>query len=557
MAVFSVSKIDEEILPVKLVIPSTIVAACLLIVLYNFELTFTRNFDFVLATSFSWITLSMLYLLPKRWLFLSRSVYLSAFHIVLSLVLIFITPINSAVIYMWAPLLFMSDYYYQVRGLWLSASLLFIVLLTSNWYQLPVFDRNAILTIIFQFVVIVTASFIISKMTFGDRSERRKLDSQYVEAEYEHDRLLSLINTMADAVIATDQQGKITTYNAAALDLLNTNKTLINSPIEDILKLTDANGEPIKLMQLASKTQFLERRTDISMPVSDSDNINLDISISRIAPSMLKSEQQGFTFLLRDITERKSLEEERDLFISEVSHELRTPITISEGDMSMAVLLAGKPKPDVAQIKASIKKAHEQVVYLGDMVNDLSALSRAQLENKGMEVVSFKITDVIDELMQTYRPQAEAKGLYFKTDVTPNIPAITTSKLYFKEIMQNFITNAIKYTKKGGVVIKAQSVDRDNVMLSVIDTGAGIARSEQNKVYQKFWRSEDPYTRSTSGTGLGLFITAKLAHRLGGYLMLESEIKKGSTFSIVLPVMAFREVDRGSVAKNEVANLFN
>ncbi|MCA9344605.1 hypothetical protein KC946_02110 [Candidatus Saccharibacteria bacterium] len=551
------SILDEETLPSKLVIPATLLVAVILMVMYGFELTYTRNKIIILSLIGALVTLSVLYLFPKKWIFKSRALYLIIFHLVLSSILIFVVPVHSALLYMWAPLIFMSDYYYQSLGLYLSSVSLLIVLILSDWHQKSQITKSSALGILFELIIIVTASLIISKLAFGNRKERKELDSQYVQAEYEHDRLLSLINTMSDAVIATDETGKITTYNAAALDLLNTNKTLVDTPIDKVMKLTTGSGEEVSLSKLAIKTPFLQRRTDICLPIGDDDNINLDISISRIAPSMLKEEQQGFTFLFRDITERKSLDEERDLFISEVSHELRTPITISEGDMSMAVLLADKKTPNIGEIKNSIKKAHEQVVYLGDMVNDLSALSRAQLENKSMEVTTFNISEVIDELMQTYRPQAESKGLYFKTELTSNIAQLTTSKLYFKEIMQNFITNAIKYTQKGGIIVKAQSVDKDNVLISVTDTGAGIARSEQNKVYQKFWRSEDPYTRSTSGTGLGLYITAKLAQRIGGYLMLDSEIKKGSTFSVVIPLKAFKQVDQGSVTKNEVAHLFS
>lgn len=83
-----------------------------------------------------------------------------------------------------------------------------------------------------------------------------------------------------------------------------------------------------------------------------------------------------------------------------------------------------------------------------------------------------------------------------------------------------------------------------------------IAKTEQAKVYQKFWRSEDPLTRSTSGTGLGLFITAKLAHRIGAELKLDSKLKEGSTFSIVMPIKAVKEVDRHNVVKDEVSRIF-
>ena len=174
-----------------------------------------------------------------------------------------------------------------------------------------------------------------------------------------------------------------------------------------------------------------------------------------------------------------------------------------------------------------------------------------------MEVETFTVADVLGGLQEIYGPQAEKKGLYLNIQIAPSTPSLTTSRLYFREILQNFITNAIKYTEKGGVTVTGQAMDRDHIIISVADTGAGISKSEQAKVYEKFWRSEDPLTRSTGGTGLGLFITAKLAHRIGAELKLQSKMQEGSTFSIILPVQAVKSIDEASVVKNEVARIFS
>ena len=152
-----------------------------------------------------------------------------------------------------------------------------------------------------------------------------------------------------------------------------------------------------------------------------------------------------------------------------------------------------------------------------------------------MEIQTFKVGDIIKEIEQLYTAQAAKKGLYLKTDVDSKIDTIATNKLYFKEIMQNFVTNAIKYTQQGGVTVTVRPEGSDEILVAVTDTGNGIAKSEQAKVYDKFWRSEDPLTRSTNGTGLGLFITAKLARHIHGELGLQSELKKGSTFSLKVP----------------------
>lgn len=471
--------------------------------------------------------------------------------------LLFIVPIQSYYLYLWVMLMYLAEFFYQARGMVLSAVSLLAVMLMGSLYQNNGLTHDRVVHLLMEFGIIVAVNMVMTRIAFGNRKDRADMQNKVLHAEFEHSRLISLINSMSDGVIATDERGKILNYNASALDLLDTNATLTDQFLGDYFKPLDNQNQPVDIMEVARSTNYLQRRSDLFIKYGEDDKVSLDINISRIARATPLATQQGFTFLLRDITLEKSLDEERDLFISEVSHELRTPLTIAEGEMSMAVLLADKPQVDVPKLKASVERGHEQIVFLSDMVNDLSALSRAQRDDQDMEVDTFAVGDVLHELEETYRPQAEKKGLKFLVELAPSTPQLSTSRLYFKEIMQNFVTNAIKYTKEGQIVVRGQAVDRDHVIVSVMDTGAGIAKSEQAKVYEKFWRSEDPLTRSTGGTGLGLFITAKLAHRIGAELRLQSAVKEGSTFSLIVPVKGSKPIDRKNQIKNEVANLFS
>jgi two-component system sensor histidine kinase VicK len=361
---------------------------------------------------------------------------------------------------------------------------------------------------------------------------------------------------MSEAVIATDEAGKITIYNAAALDLLDTNSELTGKLISECLRLTDGTKKSVDIMQVAKQTRYILRRTDLMLPVNDTDQMALDINISRVSMTAAIVKQEGYTFLMRDITAQKSLDEERDLFISEVSHELRTPITIAEANISMANLQATKPDRDEDALVGSIDKAHKQVLFLADMVNDLSTLSRASRDDKSMDVDTFSIREIILELARTYAPQADKKGLYLKANVEFKLPEVTSSKLYLKEILQNFVTNAIKYTKEGGITVRAYAHNEQTLAITIHDTGIGISKSEITKVFEKFWRSEDPYTRQTSGTGLGLYITSKLAGRIGAEITVESTVGEGTTFGILLPVIAVKTVDQKKVANDQVAHIF-
>lgn len=548
---------EEQAISPKLISPAALgVVALLLFDFYN-GLTFAKSPLLVLGLGAGITIFALSHFVPAAKFGRAHFFYLYVYHWVLAFTLIFVVPTLSYYLYLWVMFMYLAEFFYQAKGMFVSALALLTTMLMGSLYQYNGLSRETLIRIAGEFAIIVAVNMVMTRLAFGNRRKRSEMYKKVLHSEFEHNRLVALINSMSDGVIATDEDGRIISYNAAALDLLDTNVTLTGKLINDYLKVTNTQDEEVDIMEVARATNYLQRRSDLNMSYGGQDKVSLDINISRIAKSSILAKQQGFTFLLRDITLQKSLDEEKDLFISEVSHELRTPLTIAEGDMSMAVLLTEKPQVNIAEVKNSVEKAHDQVIFLADMVNDLSALSRAQRDDKSMDVDTFAIDDVLKELEETYRPQAEAKGLYLKVDIAPSVPHITTSRLYFREIMQNFITNSIKYTEKGGLVIKGMAVDRDNVIISVSDTGAGIAKSEQAKVFQKFWRSEDPLTRSTSGTGLGLFITSKLAQRIGAELKLDSKLKEGSTFTMLMPVQAVKAVDHRNMIKNEVAKLFN
>ncbi len=485
-----------------------------------------------------------------------HGLYLVLYHVVLGLALIFILPVLSYYLFLWILLLYLGEYYYQAKGMLASLAVLLVVLVAGSAYQLHGFSSTSILMILPYFMVLTAITLVLTRIVLGGRRERLSLNEKIVKTEYEHERLVALINSMSEAVIATDEAGKITIYNAAALDLLDTNSELTGKLISECLRLTDGTKKSVDIMQVAKQTRYILRRTDLMLPVNDTDQMALDINISRVSMTAAIVKQEGYTFLMRDITAQKSLDEERDLFISEVSHELRTPITIAEANISMANLQATKPDRDEDALVGSIDKAHKQVLFLADMVNDLSTLSRASRDDKSMDVDTFSIREIILELARTYAPQADKKGLYLKANVEFKLPEVTSSKLYLKEILQNFVTNAIKYTKEGGITVRAYAHNEQTLAITIHDTGIGISKSEITKVFEKFWRSEDPYTRQTSGTGLGLYITSKLAGRIGAEITVESTVGEGTTFGILLPVIAVKTVDQKKVANDQVAHIF-
>jgi signal transduction histidine kinase len=361
----------------------------------------------------------------------------------------------------------------------------------------------------------------------------RKMETAHAKQDYEHNQLTSLINSMADAVIAVDEHAKVILYNAAALNILDINTSLQGKKLGRYMHIVDNNKKPVDIteMVLATKTPTINR--DYSIQYKDESSASLYISIAPVHLGYGQTGNHGFVLRMRDISHEKSLEEERDEFISVVSHELRTPIAITEGEISNAQFIVEKTG-DKQSINKALDQAHTQVLFLADMINDLSTLSRAERGVLKLEVEEINVSNLLQDLFDNYQQQAADKGLELKLEAVHDIPTLHSSTLYVREVLQNFITNAIKYTEKGSVTLSAMAQD-GQVAFLVADTGIGIAKHDQKRVFDKFFRSEDYRTRSTNGTGLGLYVTMKLVHLLKANITLDSELNKGSTFTVIIP----------------------
>ncbi len=367
-----------------------------------------------------------------------------------------------------------------------------------------------------------------------------------LDVELERQRLNSLINSMADGVVALDENGAVVVNNGEALNLLDLNNSMEGQKLSGLVKLIDKSNNTVDVGQLVQTTPTVFSTRDYRLVYRDGSMINLYLSIAPVHLGYGKNAGQGHVLLMRDITREKSLEEERDDFISVVSHELRNPVAIVEGNISNAQLIAEK-EADVDKIKVALKQAHDQVIFLTGLIEDLATLSRAERGVLKVEPEDINAHELVDELADNYRKDAEAKGLALHTQIDPSLELLHSSRLYVREVLQNFVTNAIKYTEAGSVTIGARKQET-GVMFTVVDTGIGISQGDKAKVFDKFFRSDDARTQRSKGTGLGLYVTAKLAKMLGADINLESELNKGSTFSIFIPNLAQPKADELAAA---------
>ena len=378
-------------------------------------------------------------------------------------------------------------------------------------------------------LAVISLDLIFLLFLFNQKKNQNTLIEAQKNIIHEHEKVLAIINSIREAIVIVDIKGNIELYNSAALDFFDTNASLIGKNINNILKLTTLDGKTFNLKKVLVKNKSLFSRNDLSFNLGE-EKIRVEIELVAVSDVFLTKERlkdKKYILMIRDITKQKTLDEERDEFISVVSHELRTPVTIAEGAISNLSLAIEKDMPkQVLSKNADI--TYEQVKFLATMINDLSTLSRAE-RGVGDKFVELNIKDLGQKILEKYHKNADEKGLNLELVMDNNLPSIKTSELYLEELLQNLITNALKYTKEGEIKISITNNEK-NIRFMVEDTGIGISKSDQKKIFDKFYRSEDYRTRETGGTGLGLYVSSKLADKLDTKIELSSKLNHGSKF---------------------------
>jgi len=385
------------------------------------------------------------------------------------------------------------------------------------------------------FSVIVISSLSVARLQNLTVSKNEALIVSRREERKQRNSLSAVINNLNDAIIATDSKFNIRIFNAAAINLLDTNLDITGTSLDSTVPIVTSAGKKMNLSTLLSKSKRVETNDSLFMNISE-ERLRLEITYTPIRDSHSSNERNmrnGYVIILRDVTKAKSLEEERDEFISVVSHELRTPIAIAEGAIGNAQLIFSRDRSKKEIIEKTLNTAHDQVIFLSKMVNDLSTLSRAE-RGVADEPEVIDVSDLAHGLLDEYKLEAERQGLILNLSAHGDLGSIKTSRLYTQELLQNFITNSIKYTKIGSVDISV-SKKKEMVIFSVSDTGIGISKTDLNKIFQKFYRSEDYRTRETGGTGLGLYVAEKLSKKIGTTIVVTSRLNHGSTFSFSIP----------------------
>lgn len=228
----------------------------------------------------------------------------------------------------------------------------------------------------------------------------------------------------------------------------------------------------------------------------------------------------------------------RNEFFSKASHEIRSPVN---GIIGMADILHQTATTDQKEYVSSLKFLSNHLRYI---VNDLLDLAKLEAGKIKTEKIDFDLYELINTTKHSFQPQCDSKLIGLNTEINPEVPRkVKGDSLRLSQLLFNLVSNAIKFTEKGGVSIhvypEAENIEKDEFLINfeVIDTGKGIAKEKLETIFEPFSQEEESTTRKYGGTGLGLTIVKQIVDVLGGKVWVESELGQGSTFGFNIPLL--------------------
>lgn len=334
------------------------------------------------------------------------------------------------------------------------------------------------------------------------------LDKTVNSLRSEKENLDTLLNNISDGLAYYDTEGKLIKYNAAIMRMCNY-EMLADKRI------------------VSARRRAMEKREQQTVVLDGKDILKFTIS-----PSFYDENLVGTVVIVQDISQSEKLEQTRREFVSNVSHEFRTPLTIIKGSVELLIDGAVTNPADVMQMYNRIEN---ETVALEHLVRDLLDVSRFKAGKVQLSLSELDLNLLISETVDSLKLISSKKKIRLNVN-TANIPHIFADKDRIRQLIIIFVDNALKFTPSGGTVTVSTQLVDEMVCMKIRDTGKGMAKEDIPYIFERFYKADKSRGGSKTGTGLGLSIASGIVDAHGGGITVESELGKGTEFSVMLPV---------------------
>jgi two-component system, OmpR family, sensor histidine kinase VicK len=359
-------------------------------------------------------------------------------------------------------------------------------------------------------------------IAFNDLNDQLK--HSYAKTEEETRKLNSVLENMSDGVIATDETGAVTLMNEAAGFLLSVNpEESYGEFIIDVLKLDDKNVDDLTelpdsgsmIIDFSDDQEIFLVRANFSTVTDDDDEIT------------------GYITVISDVTEQEKLERERREFVSNVSHELRTPLTTMKSYLEALIDGEWQNKEIAPKFLEVTQNETDRMIR---MVNDLLQLSKIDNKEHQLQMEKADFIGLFHHIIDRFEMNMP-EHIEFLRELPNEKLYVWMDKDKLIQVIDNIISNAIKYSPEGGTITFKVVKQRHQMIVSIADQGMGIAYDKLEKIFERFYRVDKARTRKLGGTGLGLAISKELVEAHHGKIWAKSKEGKGTTILFTLPLM--------------------
>jgi len=379
-----------------------------------------------------------------------------------------------------------------------------------------------------------------------DISERKKAEMALKKAketlEIEKTKIEEILENIGEGLIVFDKEEKIMVFNKGASELLGfSREEMLGKKFSDKISIKDENGnlislkdEPFNRAKEGRKVVFTSLTTKYFFPKKDKTLLPVSIILS---PFIFKGEILGDILIFNDASTEKEIDKEKTEFVSLASHQLRTPLTtikwytetLLSGDL-------GKLEKTQKEYLTDVLVATERMIKL---IRDLLNVSRLEIGTFLIEPQKFRIEKLAEEVLEEFSLIVKQKEIKLEKNYDRKLPLMFSDPRLLKIVFQNLVSNAIKYTPRGGkIVLSILKRSGDKILIEVSDNGVGIPKKDQSKIFTKLYRGDNIKMIDPEGTGLGLYLTKGIVEALLGKIWFESEENVGTTFFVLLPIKA-------------------
>ncbi|MEK0082352.1 PAS domain S-box protein [Benzoatithermus flavus] len=346
-------------------------------------------------------------------------------------------------------------------------------------------------------------------------------------------RMRAVLDTLVDAVITINRSGTIESANPAA-------ERMFGYPVERLIGRNVAMLMPephrsahdgyLRRYFATGESQVIGRHRELTAQRADGSVFPIELTV---APMQLDGATM-FVGIVRDITERRKVDQLKAEFVSTVSHELRTPLTSIVG--SLALISGGAVGEIPERARRMIQIAHKNGERLVHLVNDILDLEKLESGRMEFDLEPVRLRQALEQALEANRPYADKHEVRLCLAPGADDGTALVDQHRLGQVLANLISNAVKFSPAGGEVTLGLVREGEELVLSVADRGRGIPDAFKSRIFGRFAQADASDTREKGGTGLGLSITKSIVERLGGRIDFESELGRGTTFFVRLPV---------------------